>query len=515
MISTLDMQVGQIDPIFPDKNFTTRKLAQNKRIFIITAAQQAELSIINNGDKPVQSAHIYINQHLIIFNNHDKSCIIDISRYVKIGKNTLSVQNIFPEDANFRLQIPYPQLIDGDAKLFGFDLNKLQEIDALINDDIEDGFAGVQLLIAKNGMIVKNTAYGYQQRYDSDGNDIQTLDIVTDNTLFDLASNTKIYASNYALMKLCYENRLDVNKPLCHYLPEYLGDAREQILVKDILMHQAGYAAEVLFFDPNNKYGLYSQDKARTEQLLLTQLAFDYGYHEKYLYSDIDYLILGILIERITGMSLDKYVETYIYQALNLSSSLFNPLQKGVSKHNIAATELKGNAFRKLQFPNQRTEVIRGEVHDEKAFYSMKGVAGHAGLFSTAKELAVLSQIILNGGGYGYQGFFSQREIDQFIKPSDNILTTGLGWVRAGVDGEQKFHFGPYASNLAIGHTGWLGTMTLIDPKYDLIIILLTNKKHSKYIANADLTGQYGFEGDQFETGAYGSISALVYEAFL
>lgn len=158
-------------------------------------------------------------------------------------------------------------------------------------------------------------------------------------------------------------------------------------------------------------------------------------------------------------------------------------------------------------FPSIRSYTLQGEVHDEKAYYSMGGVSGHAGLFSTASDMAVLCQIILNRGGYGSLQIFDKEVLDQFTKPSENDITFGLGWNRAG-NTDKVWQFGPYASNIAIGHTGWTGTLTQIDPKHDMAIVLLTNKKHS--VCNDD-----SFEGDVYETGMYGSIVSLVYEALL
>jgi len=138
-------------------------------------------------------------------------------------------------------------------------------------------------------------------------------------------------------------------------------------------------------------------------------------------------------------------------------------------------------------------------------------VAGHAGLFSTAKDLAVLAQTLLNRGGYGNKQLFKPSVIDQFIKPDDGDGSYGLGWRRAD-NGTREWQFGPYASPSAFGHTGWTGTVTVIDPEHDLAIILLTNARHSKVVGDDK---NYYFKGKQFETGKYGSVVSLVYEAVL
>ena len=282
----------------------------------------------------------------------------------------------------------------------------------------------------------------------------------------------------------------------------------------DILTHNAGYSPQVRFFTRDNHLGaaLFSQNAERTKALILTKVPFAVGRSAKRMYSDTDFMLLGMIIEKIASMALDNYVEYDIYHPLGLDNTVFNPLQKGFRKNQFAATEIHGTTRgHRVDFDNIRTEVLQGEVHDEKAYHSLGGVAGHAGLFSTGKDMAVLAQVLLNRGGYGEKQLFSGKVIDQFVKPDDGNGTYGLGWRRAN-NGDRKWHFGPYASASAYGHTGWTGTVTVIDPEHDLAIILLTNARHSE-IEGDDK--DYHFKGKQFETGQYGSVISLVYEAVL
>jgi N-acetylmuramoyl-L-alanine amidase len=281
-----------------------------------------------------------------------------------------------------------------------------------------------------------------------------------------------------------------------------------------LLYHKAGYPPSTAFYNraQTGASGLYSQDPQKTRQLLTTRVPFRDPRGKKVVYSDNDYLLLGVLVERLVGMPLDKYVEESIYKPLGITKVMFNPLQKGIPVEDTAATELAGNSRAgRVSFENIRTDVIRGEVHDEKAYYSMAGVAGHAGLFGTAKEIARLALILINQGGAGELQLFSPDVLDQFFKPSALNPTMALGWRRAG-HGDRSWQFGPYASPNAVGHTGWTGTVTIIDPAQELIIVLLTNRKHSPIIEqDSALT----FIGDTFETGKYGSVITLVYEALL
>jgi len=510
---------GQINGIFPRDNPSDRTFI-NDRSFFKGYKNQGQLKIRSLG---AMSAKIFVNGKQVINKNlksltrtKESSWLnINISKLTRDGNNTIKVFDVYPENSQIEISIPFPKLAKGKASTVGFSKKKLAKIDKIINQEIEKGFPGATLLIARKGKIIKETAYGYSNRFKSDATALSKPTKMKVSTLFDLASNTKMYATNYALMKLATEGKLNVNLPLNYYIKEYQGSGRDTRLVSDLLSHSAGYPPVVNFHDKKgNQFGeeYFSQNKNKTQNLLINKVPFVMGRGIKSTYSDIDYLLLGTLVERIVGMPLDEYVETQIYQPLGLSKTLFNPLQKNISLNNIAATELAGNTRSgEIDFENIRTDVVHGQVHDEKAYYSMQGVAGHAGLFSTAKEVAILASVMLNRGGYGEFTLFNKSEMDQFTKPISLDITQGLGWRRSG-NGERAWQFGPYASPYAIGHTGWTGTVTIIDPFYDLIIVLLTNKKHTEIIDTED--GKK-FKGDTFETGKYGSIISLIYEAFL
>ena len=500
---------GQIDETFPQQHRSNRELVNDRAVF---KAYQGRGEIIIDNQSAV-AADIFVNgeklsiaEPLQPFNTYQYS----LKKRTKNGDNTFKVENILPEGASLNITIPYPSLQDESAK----HQKNFTEVDALINEDVSNGFPGAVLVVVKNGKIIKNSAYGYARKYADGGELLESPVKMRTETLFDIASNTKMFATNFALMKLVTEGKLDVSLPINHYLPSYRGAGRDLRTVKDILTHNAGYAPQVKFFTKENKLGaaFFSQNTARTKDLILTKVPFAVGRSTKRMYSDTDYMLLGMIIEKITGMTLDKYVEYDIFHPLGLNNTVFNPLQKGFRKNQFAATEINGTTRgHRVDFENVRTYVLQGEVHDEKAYHSLGGVAGHAGLFSTGKDLAVLAQVLLNRGGYNGKEIFSGKVIDQFIKPDDGNGTYGLGWRRAN-NGDRKWHFGPYASGSAYGHTGWTGTVTVIDPEHDLAIILLTNARHSE-IEGDDKN--YQFKGKQFETGKYGSVISLVYEAIL
>lgn len=512
---------GQFDGRYPKKDPSTRELVNQRHLF--KAYSGHGQLIVNNHN--ASSLELYINGKKLDFGERLKEnqiATLDIGQYTSSGYNTLRLNKIYPKGAKLTIEVPFPTLspMNNKAAQAAFSKKKLAKVDQLISKEIAEGFPGATLLVAHKGQIIKHQAFGFSSRYDREGLELTQPTKMLTSTLFDLASNTKMYATNYAVMKLVSEKKLNVNLPISHYLPDYRGEGRESRLVKDLLNHTAGYQPAVDFHSQENNLGtkFFSQQKYKTQQLLVKSVPFKTGRNLKSVYSDVDYMLLGTLIERITHMPLDVFVEDHIYRPLGLQNTVFNPLKKGYNKTQIAATELQGNTRQsKVEFDNIRTDVIHGEVHDEKAFYSMQGVAGHAGLFSNAKETAILASVLLNRGGYGKHRFFNMSQIDQFVTPSHLDITMGLGWRRAG-NGERKWQFGPYASPYAVGHTGWTGTVTIVDPFYDLIIVLLTNKKHTKMVAkqeNGVITEQMEFRGDTFETGKYGSIITLVYEAML
>lgn len=500
---------GQIDQRFPEINRSTRQLVNDRTIF--KSYKNSGEIIIDNFD--ALSADIYVNGQKLNINKkmvNGQRYQYSLKRRTRNGINTLKIENIVPKGSSLNIIIPFPKI-----KLpFHKQEKKFAKVDAQIQADIENGFPGAALMVIKDGKVIKNTAYGFAKKYVNGGELLSTPVPMSPSTIFDIASNTKAFATNFALMKLVSEGRIDTNKPVSFYLPDYQGSGRETRLVKDLLTHSAGYASQVRFFDKNNQQGksFYSQSSKRTKQFILNKVPFSIGRNTQHIYSDTDFILLGMLIERITGKTLDQYCEYDIYQPLGLKDTLFNPLIKGKSKQQIAATEIHGTTRGgRVNFENVRRYVLQGEVHDEKAFHSFSGVAGHAGLFSTTSDIAVLMQTLLNRGGYGQTRVFDQSVLDQFTKPADSDGSYGLGW-RRNYNGVLKWHFGPYASPLAYGHTGWTGTVTVIDPEHDLAIVLLTNARHS-LIEGDDL--HYTFEGKTYETGKYGSIISLIYEAIL
>ncbi|MCD7099970.1 penicillin binding protein PBP4B [Stenotrophomonas sp. MMGLT7] len=396
----------------------------------------------------------------------------------------------------------------------GFSAAGLDAIDRSIQAQVDAGFPGAVLAIVRDGRLVKLRAYGYAQRYDAHGALARPQPMRAD-TIFDLASNTKMYATVFALQRLAWEGRVDVDAPVARYLPEFADAAdprRARIRVADLLRHSAGFAADVPFHDPATAGPRFSQQRARTEALL-PKLPLDYPAGSRNLYSDTDFMLAGMIVERITGQRLDRYLDDTFYRPLGLQRTGFAPLAagKGLTRVDFAATEPQGNSRGgSVDFPGIRRDTLRGQVHDEKAYYAMGQVSGHAGLFSDAEELAVLVQLTLDGGERGGHRYFDAATLSRFTAPAGPDPSYGLGWRLNRGDG-LRWMFGRCASARAYGHTGWTGTLTLADPAHRLAIVLLTNKKNTPVVDPG--RDRNRFAGDGFAIARYGSVVDAVYAA--
>jgi len=415
-----------------------------------------------------------------------------------------------------------PQIMPEQA---GFSTEGLARVDALIEESIANGFPGAVLAITRNGHLVKLTAYGNAKVQDENGV-LDTPEPMRTNTLFDLASNTKVWATTLAIQHLTYQGKLDVNAPLQQYLPGFIDADGEPIsgkagvTVAQLLRHTSGAIANPQYYDRAWDASLFSQNRQSShEKLLETPLAFPPDTAN--IYSDLGFMLLGLLVETISGMPLDEYVEQVFYAPLQLRA-LFAPLRghariKDINMQDIAATEIHGNTRGgSVWFENIRTRTIQGQVHDEKAYYSLQEIAGHAGLFADAESLAVLQHIMLNSGCHAEHCFFDQSTIDTFTSADlKHNPSFGLGWRlnRSNSEYEPPVFFGSYASPQAFGHTGWTGIATLVDPDYNLGIVLLTNKKHTPVVDAKNDSNR--FEGDTFPISDYRQVMERVYMAML
>ena len=282
-----------------------------------------------------------------------------------------------------------------------------------------------------------------------------------DSTIYDVASLTKPIVTTSAIMMLVAEERVDLDAPLSRYLPECAGGAskgqqsdwRKEMTAGELLLHTAGLPAHREFYkDAKGRDAIF-------RRVCAEPLVAEPG--TKVEYSDLGFILLGEIVERLTGQTLNQFAHEKIFAPLGMNHSYFNPPR--ALRAQIAPTE-NDTAFRKRQ--------LQGEVDDANAF-AMGGIAGHAGLFSTAQDISVFAQMMLNGGMYAQERIFTRSIIDQFTARVDagNSART-LGWdVPTGNSAS-----GHYMSPRAYGHNGFTGTSIWIDPEKDLFIILLTNR---------------------------------------
>jgi CubicO group peptidase (beta-lactamase class C family) len=446
---------------------------------------------------------------------------IDISQLTKNGSNFIEVLNISTA-GTVRIQTSYPEIIEDLSSYKDSPTFKL--IDDIIEAEVRNGFPSAQLVVIKDGVLIKRKSYGYVNNFNADNTPIPLDERikVMDETLFDLASNTKMFAVNYAVQKLVSDGKLALDDLVSKHINGFKdsdGDkfkGKDKMKIKDLLWHQAGFPADPAYhndrwtgngLDADGKNILFAQDKKKTlEMIIKTPLIYETG--SKTLYSDVDYMLLGLIVEKISGKSLDKYLQSEFFKPLGLKRITFNPLKNGFKKREIAATELKGKAGA-VYFENERTQTIWGEVHDGKAYHCFDGIAGHAGLFSNALDLAKLAQVMINRGGYGDKRFFSAQTVELFIKPKDSNDTYALGWRRLGESFKYAHYFSKFAHPSTIGHTGWTGTITVIDPVNNAVIVLLTSTRNSPAFGRGEM------EANKYLTGGYGLIMSLVFSAFI
>ena len=275
---------------------------------------------------------------------------------------------------------------------------------------------------------------------------------VTPATIWDLASLTKVIALTSAVMQLVDRGQVELDAPVHRYLPEWTGGGKERVRVRDLLTHSSGLPSwRPLYKEAANRDSIAS---------LIFSTPLDTAPGVRYRYSDLGAISLGKLVERVSGSTLDAYLARSVFGPLGMTSTMYNPPEALRSR--IAPTE----------FDSWRQRQVHGEVHDENAF-ALGGVSGHAGLFSTAEDLARFAQMYLRGGTLDSTKIFSPEVIATFTARQDpSISHRALGWETA-TGGNSA---GSRMSPSAFGHTGFTGTSIWIDPMQDLFIILLTNR---------------------------------------
>jgi len=359
----------------------------------------------------------------------------------------------------------------------------LEGIDHIAADAIEKGAApGCVVLVAKDGKLVYHKAFGYTS--------FDRMEPMRTDMVFDLASVTKVSATTVSIMKLLEEGKISLDKTLGDYLPWVNGSDKAPLKLKDVLLHQAGLVPFISFYrelidtvtgKPLPQY--FSDSKNIQHQYRVAEnlylrndwedtlykriLQSKLGAQDKYVYSDNDFIFLGKVVEAASGKALDEYARNVFYEPLHMTSATFKPRER-MPLQNIVPTEDEKHF---------RMQLIRGDVHDEGAAL-FGGVAGHAGLFSNAYDLAQLYQMLLNGGELNGIRFFQKTTVDQFTAYNSPVSRRGLGFDKPEKDNAARKDPYPSASVSpeTFGHTGFTGTCVWVDPKYKLVYIFLSNR---------------------------------------
>lgn len=325
--------------------------------------------------------------------------------------------------------------------------------DSAIEASINKLTPGAVFVVTKNGKIVHNRAFGS----------------VTTSTVFDLASVTKVLSTTFAMMMLVDQGKVDLDAPVYTYLRDFRGPHLDSITPRHLLQHSAGLVQwQPLYYQASNTRQTYD---------VIRNMPLEWGVGEGRHYSDLSFMLLGDIVERVSGQRLDAFVDSAIYKPLALRSTTFNPKRKGLT--DFAATE-EGNGYEKhmvydstfgyryrgdpTSWKGWRDGILVGEVNDGNSFYANDGVAGHAGLFSTGAEASVLMNVLLNHGSYAGRTFMSPAVIDRFM--TLDKYQNYLGW---------QHPAGTPAGTFS--HTGFTGTYVLGDPRDGVAVVLFTNRQ--------------------------------------
>jgi CubicO group peptidase (beta-lactamase class C family) len=335
----------------------------------------------------------------------------------------------------------------------------------------KNAIPGAVLVVSRNGEVLQNRAFGYAALYDFNLRRLAHPRVMHTSTLFDLASVTKVMGTTFAIMMLVDRGKINVDAPVYTYLPDFRGPHLDSITVRHLLTHSAGLVQwQPLYYHASNKAETYD---------VIRHMPLQWGVGEGRHYSDLSFMLLGDIVEHVSGLTLDVFLQQELYGPLGLKSTTFLPKKHGFT--DFAATE-QGNGYEKhmvydstfgyrylgdpTAWNGWRQYVLNGETNDGNSWYANGGIAGHAGLFSTASDLHILLDLLNNRGSYGGHQYVRASVVDSFL--TVDRFQNYLGWMKPPDDI-------PAGSFM---HTGFTGTYVIGVPKAGLSIVLLTNKQN-------------------------------------
>jgi len=354
-----------------------------------------------------------------------------------------------------------------------------KDIDRILNDECNSSrLPGAVAMISIGGKIVHHAAYGYARL---SGQDCKPLDLpepMTTGHLFDIASLTKVTGTTTAIMVLADRKKISIDDPVRLHLPDFSGPSKDSVTIRHLLTHSGG-----LF----EWYPMYYKSADRNSTLkLICSLPLRWPVGKQRKYSDLGFTLLGAIVEKVSGMRLEQFVEQEIFLPLGMTSTFYLPNRRE-KRYPIASTSC-GNPYEyrmvhEASLGFQRPEIdpdawnhwrdysLNGEVNDGNTWYAGQGVSGAAGLFSTAQDLMTLTTMLLNRGKHNHKRFLSETIVDTFL--TMDRFNNGLGWM---MDPASSFMKDAPAG--AFGHTGFTGTSIVAVPSKKVIVILLTNRQH-------------------------------------
>lgn len=355
------------------------------------------------------------------------------------------------------------ELTQTDPESVGLLASQLKHIDSAVEASIQAGeIPGAVVLVARHGRIAYFKAFGNRSVK-------PTLEAMTTDTIFDMASMTKVMATAPSVMLLTEQGILRLNDKVKKYLPNFTGGGKDNITLLHLLTHYSGLPAD---FNLSKQWFGYEEG---LEELWKISTTSEPG--KTFVYSDLNYVTLSEIIRAVSGRTLDVFARESIFGPLGMTDTAFNPPAKLAPR--IAPTESRRNTLKYLNgqmSPESLDRILRGEVHDPTA-WRMGGVTGHAGLFSSARDLAIFAQMFLDRGTYHGGRILSPMSIEAMTSPQsppNATDTRGYGWDLESIYSSPRgdiFRDG-------YGHTGFTGTSLWIHPPTDSFVILLTNRVH-------------------------------------
>ncbi len=352
-------------------------------------------------------------------------------------------------------------------------------VDGILKNAVNDKLIpGAVIEIKKGNQVLCKKAFGYAQRRDYHNQPLAHPEVMTTDDLFDLASLTKVVGTTTSVMLLVDKGLISVEDPVGKYIPAFNVGDKKQITIRNLLTHTAGLITWYpLFYRASNKQEAYQ---------LIGELPLAFPVGKVRRYSDLGFILLGEIIEKVSGMPLDQFDKKNIFIPLGMNHTTYNPLATGHFKK--IATTSHGNPFETRmvhdtslgyvfkeidpdQWNGWRKYNLRGEVNDGNAWYALQGVSGHAGLFSTVDDLQKLVDMLKNDGKVGSHQFISKKTLQLFLTKDD--FKNGLGWM---MDPDNSFMKDAPAGSF--GHTGFTGTSIAVIPSLDISVILLINRQN-------------------------------------